>query len=52
MSRTFDLALRAMYIVLGAGLIVYSIVESTSRMVLYAPVIFGILLIIQGFSGT
>ena len=51
MTAPANLALRAFYILAGIALIVYSIVLSSSRMVIYAPVIFGILLIIQGISG-
>jgi hypothetical protein len=46
-----NLALRAFYLLAGIGLIVYSLAESSSRVVIYAPAIFGILLIIQGISG-
>jgi hypothetical protein len=51
MSRTADLALRAFYILAGLGFIVYSLVESTSRMILYIPILLGVLLIVQGASG-
>jgi hypothetical protein len=46
-----SLVLRAFYILAGVALIVYSVVESSSRMVIYAPAIFGVLLMIQGISG-
>ncbi|MBZ5540687.1 MAG: hypothetical protein LAN61_09235 [Acidobacteriia bacterium] len=54
MSRylNFAFALRALYVVLGLFLIGYAITQSTARMILYAPAIFGILLLIQGFAGT
>jgi hypothetical protein len=52
MSRYFNLALRSFFVLAGAALIVYSIVESTGRLILCAPAIFGILLIVQGFAGT
>ncbi|MGC2830561.1 MAG: hypothetical protein WB627_14845 [Candidatus Acidiferrum sp.] len=51
MTAPANLALRAFYILSGIALIVYSFVLSSSRMVIYAPVIFGVLLIIQGISG-
>ena len=51
MTAPSNLALRAFYILAGIALIVYSFVLSSSRMIIYAPVIFGILLIIQGISG-
>ncbi|MBZ5701492.1 MAG: hypothetical protein LAN84_06565 [Acidobacteriia bacterium] len=54
MSRylNFAFVLRALYVVLGLFLIGYAITQSTARMILYAPAIFGILLLIQGFAGT
>jgi len=54
MSRylNFGFALRALYVVLGLFLIGYAITQSTARMILYAPAIFGVLLLIQGFAGT
>jgi hypothetical protein len=54
MSRylNFASALRALYIVLGLFLIGYAVTQSSARMVHYAPAIFGILLIVQGFAGT
>jgi hypothetical protein len=54
MSRylNFAFALRALYVVLGLFLLGYAITQSTARMILYAPAIFGILLLIQGFAGT
>jgi hypothetical protein len=54
MSRylNFAFALRVFYVVFGLFLLGYAITQSTARMILYAPAIFGILLIIQGFAGT
>ena len=52
MTAPTNLALRAFYILAGIALIVYSFAMSSSRMLIYAPVIFGVLLIIQGISGT
>jgi hypothetical protein len=52
MTASVNLALRAIYILGGVALIVYSFMLSSGRMVIYAPVIFGVLLIIQGLSGT
>lgn len=46
-----NMVLRTFYVLAGIALIIYTFVESSSRMVLYAPAIFGILLIIQGISG-
>ena len=45
-------ALRALYVVLGLFLLAYAITQSNARTILYAPAIFGILLLIQGFAGT
>ena len=51
MTTPANFVLRAFYIVAGTAVIVFSIVESSRRAILYAPVIFGILLIVQGLSG-
>jgi hypothetical protein len=49
MSRTADLIMRGFYVLAGVGLIAYSFTESKGR--LWGLIIFGALLIIQGFSG-
>lgn len=46
-----NLALRGFYVLAGIALLVYSLAASTSRVILYAPAIFGVLLVIQGISG-
>lgn len=51
MVPTASLGIRAFYILAGIGLIVLAIFESTSRSILYVPILFGILLIVQGLSG-
>jgi hypothetical protein len=51
MTQAGDLALRAFYVLAGLGFIVYALIESTSRMILYIPILLGILLVVQGVSG-
>ncbi|HTQ61969.1 MAG TPA: hypothetical protein VMI32_17225 [Candidatus Solibacter sp.] len=51
MAAPVNVALRAFYVLAGIALLVYSLAASSSRMVLYAPAIFGVLLMIQGISG-
>ncbi|HUI76113.1 MAG TPA: hypothetical protein VLX32_14275 [Candidatus Acidoferrum sp.] len=51
MTRTADLALRSFYVLAGLGFFVYSLLESTSQMILYVPMVLGVLLVIQGISG-
>jgi hypothetical protein len=52
MTSPVNFALRVFYVIAGIALLVYSFVVSSSRMVVYAPAVFGVLLIIQGISGT
>jgi len=51
MTRTADLALRSFYVLAGLGFFVYSLLESASQMILYVPMVLGVLLVIQGISG-
>jgi hypothetical protein len=52
MTASVNLAFRSFNTLAGIALIVYSFVLSSSRTVIYVPAIFGVLLIIQGLSGT
>ncbi len=51
MTTPANFVLRGLYVSAGFGLLVYSLAVSSSRVVLYVPAIFGVLLIIQGVSG-
>lgn len=48
---TASLGIRAFYVLAGFGLVALAVFESTSRSILYVPILFGILLIVQGLSG-
>lgn len=51
MATQTSLVLRGFYVVAGIAVIVFSLAESSTRAVLYVPILFGILLVIQGLSG-
>jgi len=51
MVPTASLLIRAFYVLAGIALIALAVLESSSRSILYVPVLLGILLIVQGLSG-
>jgi len=53
MTVSANFALRAFYVVAGIALVVYALALSYSRGIsaVFLPVIFGVLLVIQGVSG-
>ncbi|HYL62374.1 MAG TPA: hypothetical protein VE077_07105 [Candidatus Methylomirabilis sp.] len=51
MATQTSFVLRGLYVLAGIVVILFSVAESSTRAVLYVPIIFGILLVVQGVTG-
>jgi hypothetical protein len=51
MIPTASLGIRTFYVLAGIALIALGVLESSGHSILYVPILFGMLLIVQGLSG-